>query len=103
MGCALQEFGRIQSCTVLRDHSGKSKQVGFVQFSSDEEATSCVEAMHGKVKLPAFKLTVPELFSISIMEFKGPSSLARRKLCMSFTACMSQLTRVSRMGPAHVN
>ena len=49
MSYIVQEFGTIQSCTVLHDHLGKSKQVGFVQFSSDAEAKTAVQEMHGKV------------------------------------------------------
>lgn len=45
----LQAFGSIQSCAVLRDHVGRSKQVGFVQFTNAEEVESCIQAMHGKV------------------------------------------------------
>lgn len=45
----LQAFGTIQSCTVLHDHHGYSKLVGFVQFSSDEEAKKAVQEMHNKV------------------------------------------------------
>ena len=48
MSCS-QACGTIQSCTVLHDHLGKSKQVGFVQFSSDDEAKKAVQEMHNKV------------------------------------------------------
>ena len=69
-----QKFGKIQSCTVLRDHAGKSKQVGFVQFSSEVEATSCVSEMHGKVSpLPRFPLTA--LLDNACQQDKWPTML----------------------------
>lgn len=43
---SMQEYGRVISCAVLKDHGGKSKQVGFVQMSSLEEATSAL-CLHG--------------------------------------------------------
>ena len=51
---ALQDFGTIQSCAVLYDHAGKSKQVGFCQFTSDAEANAAVAEMHSKVRHPYF-------------------------------------------------
>ena len=45
----MQEFGTIQSCAVLYDHMGRSKLVGFVQFSSDDEANAAVAGLHAKV------------------------------------------------------
>ena len=47
----MQAYGTILSCTVLQDHSGLSKCVGFVQFSGQEEAESSIAALHGKVLL----------------------------------------------------
>jgi RNA recognition motif. (a.k.a. RRM, RBD, or RNP domain) len=44
---SMQEFGQVLSCAVLKDHNGKSKQVGFVQMSSLEEATSAL-CLNGK-------------------------------------------------------
>lgn len=39
---------------MLCDHSGRSKQVGFVQFCSDEEAHKAVKEMNGKVSRYSF-------------------------------------------------
>ena len=84
----MQKFGNIQSCTVLRDHAGKSKQVGFVQFSSEEEATSCVSEMHGKVSpLPRFPLAATCMPARQEADH-GPNECALASSVFAMASCM---------------
>lgn len=64
----MQPFGTIQSCAVLRDHTGRSKQVGFVQFSNAEEVEACIQEMHGKVT-PLFRNSALRLYASSFEQF----------------------------------
>ena len=43
------EFGTVESAEVITDkYSGRSKGFGFVEMSSDEEASKAIEAVNGK-------------------------------------------------------
>jgi len=43
------EYGAVESAIIIMDKmSGRSKGFGFVEMSSDEEATAAVEASNGK-------------------------------------------------------
>lgn len=44
----LQEFGSVETARVLKDASGKSKGVGFVQFAEPEDAEAAITGMNGK-------------------------------------------------------
>mmetsp|Transcript_2134 Transcript_2134/g.6316 ORF Transcript_2134/g.6316 Transcript_2134/m.6316 type:complete len:644 (-) Transcript_2134:300-2231(-) len=50
-----QELGSITSCKVMKDESGNSKGLGFVAFSSPEEATRAISEMNGKMTPPCKK------------------------------------------------
>lgn len=42
-------FGTVESCNLITDRAtGRSKGFGFIEMSSDEEATKAIEALHGK-------------------------------------------------------
>ena len=46
---AFGEFGTVESANIITDKmSGRSKGFGFVEMSTDEEATKAIEGMNGK-------------------------------------------------------
>ena len=46
---AFAQAGTVESATVITDRmSGRSKGFGFVEMSTDEEATAAVEMLNGK-------------------------------------------------------
>lgn len=54
------QAGTVESAIIIMDKmSGRSKGFGFVEFSSDEEATKAIEMFNGK-ELDGRKLTVNE-------------------------------------------
>ncbi len=47
---AFSAFGTVESARVITDRdSGRSKGFGFVEMSSDQEATDAIEKMNGQV------------------------------------------------------
>ena len=44
----LQEFGEVETARVLKDASGVSKGIGFVQFANSEDAEAAITGMNGK-------------------------------------------------------
>jgi len=43
------EAGNVESATIIKDNiSGRSKGFGFVEMSSEEEATKAIEILKGK-------------------------------------------------------
>ncbi len=57
---AFAQAGTVQSATVITDKfSGRSKGFGFVEMSSDEEATKAIEMFNGK-ELDGRTVTVNE-------------------------------------------
>lgn len=43
------QYGTVESANVITDReSGRSKGFGFVEMSTDEEATKCIEALNGQ-------------------------------------------------------
>lgn len=50
MGYAtVQEFGEVENARVLKDASGVSKGIGFVQFANSEDAEAAITGMNGKL------------------------------------------------------
>lgn len=46
---AFEQAGTVESAVIIMDKmSGKSKGFGFVEMSSDEEATKAIEMLNGK-------------------------------------------------------
>ena len=46
---AFEEYGEVSSAKIIFDrYSGRSKGVGFVEMSSDDEAKAAIEALSGK-------------------------------------------------------
>lgn len=43
------QHGTVESARVITDRdTGRSKGFGFVEMSSDEEATACIDGLHGQ-------------------------------------------------------
>jgi RNA recognition motif-containing protein len=54
------QFGTVESAEIISDReTGRSKGFGFVQMSTDEEATAAIEGMNGK-EIGGRALTVNE-------------------------------------------
>jgi len=53
-----EKYGPITSCTVMKDHEGKSRGFGFVAFDKPEDAERAVEEMDGHEVDSEVKLTV---------------------------------------------
>lgn len=57
---AFQQFGTVESATVVRERdTDRSKGFGFVEMSDETEATAAIEGMNGK-ELGGRPLTVNE-------------------------------------------
>lgn len=57
---AFAQAGTVQSCQIIMDKmSGRSKGFGFVEMSTDEEATAAIDMWNGK-ELDGRALTVNE-------------------------------------------
>lgn len=57
---AFEQFGTVESAAVITDKfSGKSKGFGFVEMSSDDEATKAIDGLNGK-ELDGRSVTVSE-------------------------------------------
>jgi polyadenylate-binding protein len=40
------KFGEITSCAVMKDHDGKSKKFGFVNFANADGARNAIQELH---------------------------------------------------------
>ena len=95
---------------MLRDHVGRSKQVGFVQFTNAEEVESCIQAMHGKVSDPssgkdfceeslrpflylelpnALRMYVLQMIVLTVSAISALASLKQRSKGLVGLACLS--------------
>ena len=46
---AFEEYGEVTSAKIISDrYNGRSKGFGFVEMSSDDEATAAIEGLSGK-------------------------------------------------------
>lgn len=83
-------FGQIVSARVMRDNDGKSREFGFVSFTTPDEARLALEAMDN-AKLGSKKVTV---------RLHEPKTMRQEKLAARFSAANGEGAEPSPAGSA---